>query len=85
MKQFSYVLAKAAQPHARTVSGLVREIARFGSAVSVCCGETQTAVKKPRDILDLGLRCGDEIRVTVEGRDEEAAVAAIQRFVIEQF
>ena len=85
MKQFSYVLTKSAQPHARTVSGLMREIARFHSAVSVCSKGKETVVRKPRDILDLGLRCGDEIRVAVEGCDEEAAVAAIQGFVITEF
>ena len=85
MKQFSYVLTKSVQPHARTVNGLMREIARFDSCVSVCGAEKQTAVKKARDILELGLRCGDEITVAIEGRDEEAAVAAIQGFVIAQF
>lgn len=85
MKQFSYTLTKAAQPHARTVSGLLREIERFESCVSVRCAEKQAVIKKPRDLLDLGIRCGDEITVAIEGRDEEAAVAAIQGFVVAQF
>lgn len=85
MKQFRYVLTKSAHPHARTISGLVREIARFDSVVRVCCGKKQTAVKKPRDIFALGLHCGDEVSVAIEGHDEEAAVAAIQGFVVAQF
>jgi len=85
MKQFSYVLTKSALPHARTVSGLMREIERFESCVSVRNGEKQAVIKKPRDILDLGLRCGNEITVAIEGCDEEAAVAAIQGFVVAQF
>ncbi|MBR3795199.1 MAG: HPr family phosphocarrier protein [Clostridia bacterium] len=82
MKQFSYVLTRSALLHARTAGGLIKEIARFNSSVSVRCGEKQTIIKKPKDILELGLGCGDEITIAVEGCDEEAAVAAIQSFIV---
>lgn len=85
MKQFSYVLTRSAALHARTTNSLLKEIVRFNSNVSIRSGEKHAMVEKSKDILALGLACGDEITVAVEGRDEEAAVAAIQAFIVAEF
>ena len=43
-------------------------------------GKTQP--RKPRDMQELDMRCGSRITVMVEGRDEEAAVAALQNYFV---
>ncbi len=82
MKQFSYVLTKPVARHARPMGNLMREISRFKSSVNVSNGEKNTEPKRIRDMLGLDLHCVNRITVTVEGRDEEAAVAAIQNYFV---
>lgn len=85
MKQFSYVLTKPVTSHARPVGNLMREAARFTSSVTLSSGAQRTQIGKLRDVLNMGLRSGDEITIRIEGSDEEAAVAAIQSCVVAQF
>lgn len=85
MKQFSYVLTKPVTAHARPVGNLMREMTRFSSSVSLSSGAQCTQIRKLRDVLNMGLCCGDEITISIEGSDEEAAVAAIQSCVVAEF
>lgn len=80
MKQFSYVLTKPHALHARPVSSLVRETSRFTSSVYLALGEQRVSLKDAR--LLMGAGSGSRIVVTVEGKDEEAAVAAIQNYFV---
>lgn len=80
MKQFSYVLTKPHALHARPVSSLMRETAHFNSSVSLALGEQRVSLKDAR--LLMGAGSGSKIVVTVEGKDEEAAVAAIQNYFV---
>lgn len=85
MKQFSYVLTKPVTAHARPVGNLMREAARFASSMTLSSGARRAQIRRLRDVLNMGLRSGDEITISIEGSDEEAAVAAIQSCVVEQF
>ena len=39
-------------------------------------------LKELRDLMGLNMQCGNRVTVTVEGKDEEAAVAAIQNYFV---
>ena len=80
MKQFSYVLTKPHALHARPVNLLLRETSRFTSSVWLALGEQTVGLKEAR--LLTGAGSGSKIVVTVEGKDEEAAVAAIQNYFV---
>ena len=80
MKQFSYVLNKPNALHARPVSLLMREVSRFSSSVHLAHGEQMVSLKDARALMGAG--SGSKIVVTVEGKDEEAAVAAIQNYFV---
>lgn len=82
MKQFSYVLTHANGLHVRLNSGLAREASRFKSAISIYKGERAALLSDVKAVSGLCVRCGDMIRITVEGIDEEAAVAAIQQYFV---
>ena len=82
MKQFSYVLTNPALTHARPGGSLMREFSRFSSSVRLTNGERSAEARKPQDVLDLNIRSGDRITVTIEGRDEEAAIAAIRNYFV---
>lgn len=80
MKQFSYVLTK---PHAllvRPASNLMREISRFSSSVQLMLGDQLIGLKQTRLLMRAG--SGSKVTVTVDGKDEEAAVAAIQNYFV---
>lgn len=77
MKQFGYVLTHELQ--ARQIGSLVREAARFASSIMLDCGERKAAIKDARRLHG---HAGSCLTVTVDGRDEEAAVAAIQNYVV---
>lgn len=82
MKQFSYVMTYPTGLHVRPTTALMREASRFSSAVCIGRGETEVHLSDMKGVLALHIRCGDTVRVTVEGRDEEAAVAAIQNYFV---
>lgn len=86
MKQFSYVLTNQDALHTRPMSSLMREAARFSSKVRLVNGTKTAALAQMRDVMGLDMQCGNRITVTtvtVEGTDEEAAVAAIQNYFVD--
>ena len=83
MKQFSYVLTNQDGLHTRPMSSLMREAARFSSRVRLKNGAKTALLAQMRDVMGLDMRCGSKVTVTVEGKDEEAAVAAIQNYFVD--
>ena len=83
MKQFSYVLSNENAVQTRSMSNLVREAARFSSKVRLINGAKTAALQEMRAVMGLDMQCGSKVTVTVEGKDEEAAVAAIQSFFVD--
>lgn len=80
MKQFSYVLTNDSAMQSRHMGNLVREAARFQSRVHLRSGAENVLLAQARDLRDV--QRGSRVTVTVEGRDEEAAVAAIQDYFV---
>lgn len=82
MKRFSYILTKPHALHERPISNLVREASRFQSEVQLTYGEKCVGIKHMRKLLGEKLSDGSKLTVTVEGKDEEAAVASIQNYFV---
>lgn len=80
VKQFSYVLTKPHALHSRPVGNLMREISRFSSSVQLTLGDQLIGLKQTRLLMRAG--SGSRVTVTVDGKDEEAAVAAIQNYFV---
>lgn len=80
MKSFKYVVTDPLGIHARPAGILVKEVAKYQSAVKVNSGEKSADAKKIMAIMSLGIKTGNEVEVTVEGADEEEAAAAIEQF-----
>ena len=83
MKQFSYVLTNENAMQIRPMSNLMREAARFSSKVRLINGAKTAALQEMRAVMGLDMQCGSKVTVTVEGKEEEAAVAAIQSFFVD--
>lgn len=83
MKQFSYVLTNRDALQTRPMGNLMREASRFSSRVRLSNGAKTAALSELRAVMGLDMNCGNRITVTVEGKDEEAAVAAIQNYFVD--
>ena len=59
---------------------LVKEAKKYASTVSIVKGEKKADAKKLMVLMGLGVKCGEEVTVEVDGADEEAAAAALETF-----
>lgn len=82
MKQFSYVLTNQNALQNKPMGNLMKEAARFKSRVRLSNGVKAAALDEIRTVMGLDMQCGSKVTVMVEGRDEEAAVAAIQNYFV---
>lgn len=81
MKSFTYTITDALGIHARPAGLLAREAKGFADTViMVAKGEQTVKASQVMKLMGLGVRQGDEVRVTAEGADEDAAIAAMKAF-----
>ena len=81
MKSFEYVITDPVGIHARPAGLLVKEIKGYANTtVTVTKGDKSVNALKLMALLQMGIKCGDTVRVDVEGGDEEAVAAAIEAF-----
>lgn len=87
MKEFTYVITDPVGIHARPAGILVKEVKGLGSDVvieRVATGKSAPATKLMA-LMGLGIKQGDEVKVTVEGGDEGANCEKIEAFFKENF
>lgn len=66
---------------ARPVALLVQEASKYDSTIYIRSGEKRVNAKSIMGMMSLGLNNGDELVVSAEGKDEQAAVEGIERFL----
>ena len=80
MKQFAYVITDPVGIHARPAGLLVKEAKQHESKIMLAKDGKSADATRMMSVMGLGVKCGDTLTVTVEGADEDAAVAAMQAF-----
>ncbi len=81
MKSFEYVITDPVGIHARPAGLLVKEIKNYaGSVVTIEKGEKVVNALKLMALMQMGIKQGDTVKISVEGGDEEAVAAAIEAF-----
>ena len=83
MKEIKYVVTDPLGIHARPAGLLVKEAAKFASAITLDNGVKKADAKRIMAVMSMGIKQGNEITVTVDGADEDAAAAAIETFLKE--
>ena len=83
MKEFKYVITDEVGIHARPAGLLVKEAKQYTSTITMIKGDKSSKATSLMKLMGMGILKGDEITVQVEGDDEEAAAAAIQKFLAE--
>jgi phosphocarrier protein len=82
MKSFTYTITDPVGIHARPAGLLVKEIKNYAdSTVTITKGGKSVNALKLMALMQLGVKQGDTVKVTVEGGDEAAVAAAIEAFL----
>ncbi len=66
---------------ARPVAMLVQIASQFESSVYINAGTKKVNAKSIMGMMSLGLASGESVTVVAEGKDEEAAVAEVEKFL----
>lgn len=84
MKKFNYVIKDSLGIHARPAGLLVKAAQQFESIINIDCKAKRADAKKIMALLSMGIKCNDEVVITIEGNDEEKAFTELQKFFKEQ-
>ena len=80
MKEFQYTVKDACGIHARPAGLLVKG---FASSATLEKDGKSCDMRKLMALMGMGVKQGETVTVKVEGDDEEAAAATIQKFLTE--
>lgn len=80
MKEFSYKICDKTGIHARPAGLLVKKASEFDSEIIIYKDEKTADCKRIFAVLGLSVKCGDTVRVTAKGRDEDAAADSLEDF-----
>ncbi len=81
MKTLTYVIQDEQGIHARPAGLLVKEMQKFSSTIMITKGEKKADGKKLFAIMGMAAKKGEELVVTIEGDDEDAAYEATKEFL----
>lgn len=79
MIEFEYTVTDNLGIHARPAGILVNEAKKYKCRVVCTVRDTTADAKRIFAVMGLGVKCGDTVKVTCEGEDEEAASEAMRR------
>ena len=83
MKQFDYTIKNPVGIHARPGGLLVKEAKVFGNtAITVTKNATVARATSLMQLMGLGTKPGDTVTVKAEGVNEDAAIAAMRKFFL---
>jgi len=81
MKSFDYVITDPVGIHARPAGILVKEVKNYkDSTITLAKGDKSVNLLKLMALMQMGIKQGDKVTVSVEGGDEEAVCAKIEEF-----
>lgn len=81
MKSFEYVITDPVGIHARPAGVLVKQVKAFtDSVVTITKGEKSVNALKLMALMQMGIKQGDAVTVSVEGGDEEGVCAKLEEF-----
>ncbi len=82
MKEFMYKIKDEVGIHARPAGMLVKEAEKYKSEIMLknTANEKVAAAKKLFAVMGLAVKCGDEVCVSADGEDEDAALSGMKAF-----
>jgi len=80
MKEFSYEIKDEVGIHARPAGLLVKEAKKYQSKIVIERNGKSAEATKLMAIMSLGVKCGETVKVEINGADEEAAYEGMLTF-----
>ena len=81
MKSFEYTITDPVGIHARPAGLLVKEIKNFaGNTVTITKGDKSVNALKLMALMQMGIKKGDTVTISVEGPNEDTVSAALEAF-----
>ena len=80
MKSFEYVITEPVGIHARPAGLLNQEAKKYQSVITIHTAAKSANVLRLMAVMQLGVKCGDTVKVTIEGSDEETVAPIIEEF-----
>ena len=80
MKEFNYTITDPEGIHMRPAGELVKAAKQFESRITISKAGKTGDCKKVFTIMSLAVKNGQEVTISVEGADEEAAAQKIKEF-----
>ena len=85
MSSFEYTIRDENGLHARPAGLLVRQAQALSSEITIECRGKSASLKKLLAVMGLGVRCGDVVKVSAEGKNAEEDLLKIKEFLEENF
>lgn len=85
MNFFEYTIRDANGLHARPAGLLVKQAQTLSSEMSIECRGKSASLKKLLAVMGLGVRCGDVVKVSAEGKSAEEDLLKIKEFLEKNF
>jgi phosphocarrier protein HPr len=63
--------------HCRPSAIIMKAVSGYGGTIALQTRQTSTPLRSVMDLLSLGLQCGDQLTVRVEGPDEAVVCARV--------
>ena len=80
MKTFEYTIKDELGIHARPAGLIVKEAKKFESECTITKDGKTKKLTQLMMLMSLGVKQGDTVTVSVDGADEDAAVASLKEF-----
>mgnify|MGYP003297904917 FL=1 len=80
MKSFEYTIQEPVGLHARPAGMLNKEARKYKSTITIHAGAKSANVLRLMAVMQLGVKFGDTVKVTIEGEDEETVAPIVEEF-----
>ncbi len=80
MTSFTYAITDKEGMHARPAGMMVKEMQKYECAIKIKKGEKAVDAKRLFAVMGLGVKCGQEVELTFDGTDEQAACETMKAF-----
>ncbi|QOV19192.1 HPr family phosphocarrier protein [Blautia liquoris] len=83
MREFKYTITDPMGMHARPAGQFVKEASRYQSSITLTKGGKSVDVKKIFAVMGLAVKCGEEVKISLDGADEDEAADGLRDFMEE--
>lgn len=80
MKEFTYTVRDKVGIHARPAGMLVKLVKEYSSDVYIEKGDKRIKADRLIAVMNMGIKQGDTVTITIEGVDEEEAYKSLYSF-----